>query len=293
MEHQVVPRGDDENAGLEIEAFSALSLSIAFVLVSLRLHVPARMVKKLWWDDWFFLLGIVRTPWNIALHCANSGELFSTADFGLVAARVNSGYWRHMSFLLPKQIMSTTITTAPFFLFSSMFTKLSTGLFLLRILGANRAWKTTMYIIIALVVATNVSSACICLSLCKPMAKLWKPTILATCWSQGTRLGINYYQGSKRRKDTVYDTILMPIPPRFCRLHGLFTGVFAFLLLERHPNLVSNQIINLCADVFGSIVGIMTYNATSFSRHGSTGICAINRTVLTSRLVYVLTTWVG
>lgn len=47
------------------------SLSIAFVFVSLRVYVRARIVKKLWWDDFFLLLGLVRTPITVALQCAN------------------------------------------------------------------------------------------------------------------------------------------------------------------------------------------------------------------------------
>lgn len=60
METQVAP--PDENAGPEIEAVYALFLSIAFVLVILRFYVRARMVKKLWWDDFFLLLGLVTSP---------------------------------------------------------------------------------------------------------------------------------------------------------------------------------------------------------------------------------------
>lgn len=62
MEKHVVPSGYDKNAGREVEAVCALFLSIALVLVTLRFYVRAKMVQKLWWDDFFLLLGIVRTP---------------------------------------------------------------------------------------------------------------------------------------------------------------------------------------------------------------------------------------
>lgn len=59
MEHQVVPPGGDKNIGTEHKTINGLFLSIAFVLVTLRFYVRARMVKKLWWDDFFLLLGLV------------------------------------------------------------------------------------------------------------------------------------------------------------------------------------------------------------------------------------------
>lgn len=63
MGNQVAPpsRGD-MNVGPEQTAIYGLFLSIAVVLVSLRIYVRARMVKKLGWDDFFLLLGIVRSP---------------------------------------------------------------------------------------------------------------------------------------------------------------------------------------------------------------------------------------
>lgn len=66
MESEVVPPEGD-NTGPTQEAINGLFLSIACVLVSLRFYIRARIVKKLWWDDFFLLLGLLRTPVNIAL----------------------------------------------------------------------------------------------------------------------------------------------------------------------------------------------------------------------------------
>lgn len=61
MEPQIISPRVEKDVGHE-EAVYAPFLSIAFVLVSLRLYVRARMVKKLWWDDFFLLLGMVGFP---------------------------------------------------------------------------------------------------------------------------------------------------------------------------------------------------------------------------------------
>ena len=61
MEHQKIPPEGDENTGPLQEAITGLFFSIMFILVNLRFYVRARMVKKLWWDDFFLLLGLVST----------------------------------------------------------------------------------------------------------------------------------------------------------------------------------------------------------------------------------------
>lgn len=61
MKRQVAPPGGDRNTGPEQEAVSGLFMSISIVLVILRFYVRTRIVKKLWWDDFFLMLGMVRT----------------------------------------------------------------------------------------------------------------------------------------------------------------------------------------------------------------------------------------
>lgn len=67
MENQVGPPPEgDKNTGTQREVVYGLFLSIAIILVTLRFYVRARMVKNLWWDDIFLLLGIVKT---LAKYC--------------------------------------------------------------------------------------------------------------------------------------------------------------------------------------------------------------------------------
>lgn len=60
MDNQNVLPKDHKNNGPGQEAVAGLSISIAFIMVSLRFYVRIRL-KKLWWDDFFLLLGMVRT----------------------------------------------------------------------------------------------------------------------------------------------------------------------------------------------------------------------------------------
>lgn len=57
----MIPIEGDKNPGPPQEAIYSVFFSIAFILVNLRFYVRARIVKKLWWDDFFLLLGLVST----------------------------------------------------------------------------------------------------------------------------------------------------------------------------------------------------------------------------------------
>lgn len=208
MDSQVVSPGDDKTTGPVQEAVSGLFLSVACVLVGLRFYVRARIMKKLWWDDFVLLLGLVRTPVTIALQWANCTELCCIASLGIFYASVRSGNGRHVYYLSPEQThfaLEMTALSILFMIVSLMFTKLSICLLLMLVFMTNRVWnyrvwKRAMYIIMALIVATNLSSIILVCSQCKPVARMWNPTMSGTCWLREPRLGFYYYQGGKTAK---------------------------------------------------------------------------------------------
>ncbi|MCJ1423453.1 hypothetical protein MMC29_001336 [Sticta canariensis] len=225
MERQVIPPGGDNSTGPELEAVIGLFMSIAFILVNLRLYVRARILKKLWWDDFFLLLGM----------------LFSITNFGIIVTRVNSGLGRHAYYLSPEQIsldLKLELMATLASVISNMFSKISICLLLIRIFTTKKAWKRALYVIMALIVATKVSSATLTFPRCKPAAKYWNPNINGTCWPQETQLAIFYYQSGV----SIFTDFLLAFLPSFflkdlqislrtklsiCALMscGVFTGV--------------------------------------------------------------------
>lgn len=57
-----------------------------------------------------------------------------------------------------------------------------------------------MHIVMALIVITGLSLIIVYFPKCKPVAKVWNPTISGTCWSRKTQTVIWYYQGGKTAK---------------------------------------------------------------------------------------------
>jgi nicotinamide riboside transporter PnuC len=49
----------DSDRGPTYLAVLVVGLTLSIVFIALRIYVRARMVKNLWWDDWFMLISLV------------------------------------------------------------------------------------------------------------------------------------------------------------------------------------------------------------------------------------------
>ena len=76
-----------------------------------------------------------------------------------------------------------------------MFIRLSICFFLLRLFGTKKRWVWSIYAVVAFVTATNLSSAAIFLAECRPLRKVWDPTVPGTCVTQSTVVFAGYYNG--------------------------------------------------------------------------------------------------
>ena len=81
--------------------------------------------------------------------------------------------------------------------FSYMFIRISICLFLLRLFGNKKRLRWALYCLMAFVTATNMSSAAVFLAQCRPLRKVWDPSVSGTCVSTGTVVFAGYYNGGK------------------------------------------------------------------------------------------------
>lgn len=78
---------------------------------------------------------------------------------------------------------------------STLFSRVSICLFLLRLFAINISWRWTLYVIIGLTTAANIASATITLIQREPTAQLWNPMLPGTCWKPGVQVAIGQFQG--------------------------------------------------------------------------------------------------
>ena len=81
--------------------------------------------------------------------------------------------------------------------FSFFFTRISICLFLLRIFGVSRYWRWILYCAIAFITTTNIPFAIIVITQCRPMSKVWDPSVHGKCMSPVVVNFVSYGSGGK------------------------------------------------------------------------------------------------
>lgn len=120
---------------------------------------------------------------------------------------VRNGIGRHTYYLLQNQhtleqlseVTKLEYTSQVILIFGTMSIKVSIGFFLLRIfgLGTKRWWRSALYSIMVFAVLTSISCAVSVLTQCRPLPKLWNPSINGSCWGPKTLIAIGDYNGGK------------------------------------------------------------------------------------------------
>ena len=80
-------------------------------------------------------------------------------------------------------------------IFSGLCTRLSICLFLLRLFRSVRAWRLSLYAIMAFTVAAAVPPMVSFIAQCQPIQKQWDPSLPGKCWSSLIVIRTDYFGG--------------------------------------------------------------------------------------------------
>lgn len=97
-------------------------------------------------------------------------------------------------FSLVQMLLSLSV---PVGVFSTLCSRLSICIFLLRIFRSVRAWRWGLYTIMAFATAVTISTAIILLAECRPIQKKWDPLLPGSCWPLVVELRTSYMYGGK------------------------------------------------------------------------------------------------
>ncbi|MCJ1375592.1 hypothetical protein MMC20_006829 [Loxospora ochrophaea] len=174
----------------------AVTLTLAFILVSLRLFVKVRIIHKYGLDDWFVVLGLI----------------FSIALLVLNIIAIHYGLGRH-AYYVPQD---DQIQTAKYLyisqvmgIASSTFTKISISIFLSRLFVVNERRKWGFWLLNALIIATGVSSFLAISLFCRPIQKFWNHSLPGECLAISTKSAPSIYQGAATALE---DLVLAALP---------------------------------------------------------------------------------
>ena len=127
------------------------------------------------------------------------------ASFGIDVKSVELGLGKHAGCVSPNKITEDVkleyIEVILLFV-STLFSRVSVCIFLLRIFSINIHWRWTLYSIMALTVVANITCIITVLTECRPLAKLWNPTTPGSCWQPHVVLRIGQWQGGESLSKT-------------------------------------------------------------------------------------------
>ena len=123
--------------------------------------------------------------------------MFAIATFGMGIKAVSCRVGRHAYYLTLLQLVEAAMwvyISQPILILSTMFSKISICLFLLRLFVRSTPWKRALWSLIAFIVATNVASASVGLLQCEPVEKLWDSFLDGTYRAIENQIAIGYFQ---------------------------------------------------------------------------------------------------
>ncbi|OAL53548.1 hypothetical protein IQ07DRAFT_313514 [Pyrenochaeta sp. DS3sAY3a] len=170
-------------------------LAIAFSTYIIRMVTRIRPVFKLTASDYIVTAAL-------ACELVSLSLLLGTIDLGV------SGYDEYIS-------PATRITIGKLFFglglsafWASSLARISIGCMLLRF-PISKAWRTTLWILLALQVVMPIGANIFALLQCRPIRALWEPVPNAVCWSAGVSQSYGYIYASF---GTISDLIFAGMP---------------------------------------------------------------------------------
>jgi hypothetical protein len=89
------------------------------------------------------------------------------------------------------------------FVMGATLSKISICFFFFRVLGSARHWKYALGAVICVMAVVDFIFALMIDLQCRPLHKLWNPSIEGECWDPSVLLGFGYFQGSKSKVNSL------------------------------------------------------------------------------------------
>ncbi|XXG99322.1 hypothetical protein Hte_005659 [Hypoxylon texense] len=171
-------------SGPAIIAVTSILLAIAVIIVGLRCYVRSLVSKNIGWDDGIMLF-------TLCILVAGDAVIFEMVSVGV-------GY--HL-FELPDpeaaalQLLKWNSVYQVLNVVGAFFTKLSIGLFLLRLKNSRR-FRLVIWLFLTPLAITTLVLVLTVLLQCIPLEALWTPSIHGRCIAQDVPLTVSYVQSA-------------------------------------------------------------------------------------------------
>lgn len=166
---------------------------------------------------------------------------------------------------------------------------------LFQLIASNKRWRFSLYGIIAFITVTNVTSAIIILTWCRPTKKIWNPTVPGECWSgdaaKWVAVYLNgglYYSMGWRFSSNKFEITIDIVPAILC---DTTLALIPVVFLWKVQINIRTKVGICCLMGLGLMWVIddgsldLTYDRDGqINEPGSSASCAIVRTIMNSKL---------
>ncbi|KAH6664820.1 hypothetical protein F5X68DRAFT_143958 [Plectosphaerella plurivora] len=154
----------DDNRGPEILAICGSMVAVALTAVILRIWVRVKVIGEMGWDD----------------HVINAAMTVIFVEMMVIILQVSYGAGRHVQYIEPKSNVVTGLhlnfATQPLCLIGLCLTKVSVGVFLLRLTPSTR-FRNIIWGVIIFTVLSSTGNFLTVFFQCKPPAFTWDHSI--------------------------------------------------------------------------------------------------------------------
>lgn len=180
-------------------------VGLATVLVAMRVFVRTVVVKRFGLDDTIMVLALVNYSATNPYFERNLKfmQILSLVVCAMTSLTVHySGLYLTGHYSTKSEALEYITTAlkwssiaAPIGILSGLCTRISVCLFLLRIFGTKKAWRSGLYTIMVFATIVVIPTIVSLLAQCSPVRKLWNPRLPGSCWLPRTVVDIGYFNG--------------------------------------------------------------------------------------------------
>lgn len=208
MDSVAPPSQGNIDKGPAIVTVTCVIVGVTAIIVALRLAVHVWITKSMWWDDWTILFAIVRLyPISSPRTVSNSKiKIGNIIGAGLDIVEVHYGFGRSQDYLSKWQLIEFRKYTYGEWIqtFATlMWTKVSIGLFLLRIPVTKLLVRPLQAAIVFLLIS-NIILTILWIVQCRPINAAWDRDVEGKCFSRGQLERIIISQASSHKPSSPY-----------------------------------------------------------------------------------------
>ncbi|KAH9990549.1 hypothetical protein F4779DRAFT_623800 [Xylariaceae sp. FL0662B] len=162
-----------DSQGPALLAVSVTTTVVALSTCVVRYCVKTRIDRSVAWDDYSI---------GLAMLLGMVGPIFTIVE--------SAGQGQHEVALQFDYLAQPWLSTA------STLSRASICLFVLRLVSRGKAWRVVLSTQIILLLSVNLAYIFTTLLQCRPLERLWKPSVPGECWGLSIRQNIGYFQGA-------------------------------------------------------------------------------------------------